>query len=309
MGTSRGRRSTQTRRPKMERELMMSLRDVLKRAEADKIAVGHFNFSDLVAFNAIVAAARDRKLPVMVGVSEGEREFTGVRQAAALVKAIRDEYNYPIFLNADHTHSIAHAEAAAKAGFDEIIFDGSALPFDENIKETKKAIEAIKSINPAILVEGEIGWIGASSAVIDKVPEGVGILTTPEEARQFVDATKVDVLAPAVGNMHGMLESMVHGGVHKQLHIDTITKIKAAVPIFMTLHGGSGTGDEDFKRAIKAGMTIVHVNTELRIAWRRGVEAGLAALPNEVAPYKILAPAVEAVKGVVSSRLELFSSK
>jgi fructose-bisphosphate aldolase, class II len=77
----------------------------------------------------------------------------------------------------------------------------------------------------------------------------------------------------------------------------------------MTLHGGSGTNDDDFKRAIKAGMTIVHVNTEIRIAWRRGVEAGLAALPNEVAPYKILGRAVEAVQKVVSERLELFSSK
>jgi fructose-bisphosphate aldolase class II len=288
---------------------MTSLRDVLKRAEADKVAVGHFNFSDLVAFNAIVAAARERKLPVMVGVSEGEREFTGVPQAAALVKAIRDEYDYPIFLNADHTHSIAKAEVAAKAGFDEIIFDGSALPFEENIVQTKKAIEAIKSINPAILVEGEIGWIGSSSAVMDKIPKGVGVLTTPEEAKHFVDATKVDVLAPAVGNMHGMLESMVHGDVEKRLNIERIGEIKAAAKIFMTLHGGSGTNDEDFKRAIKAGMTIVHVNTELRIAWRRGVEAGLAALPNEVAPYKILGPAVAAVKEVVSSRLALFSSK
>ena len=288
---------------------MISLREVLKRAEADRIAVGHFNFSDLVAFNAIVAAARDLKLPVMVGVSEGEREFTGVQQAAALVKAIRDEYDYPIFLNADHTHSIAKAEVAAKAGFDEIIFDGSALPFEENIVQTKKAIEAIKSINPAILVEGEIGWIGSSSAVMDKIPKGVGILTTPEEAKHFVDATKVDVLAPAVGNMHGMLESMVHGDVEKRLNIERIGEIKAAAKIFMTLHGGSGTNDDDFKRAIKAGMTIVHVNTELRIAWRRGVEAGLAALPNEVAPYKILGPAVESVKEVVSSRLALFSSK
>ena len=205
---------------------MMSLRDVLKRAEVNKVAIGHFNFSDLVAFNAIVAAARDDELPVMVGVSEGEREFTGVQQAAALVRAIREEYNYPIFLNADHTHSIAHAEEAAKAGFDEIIFDGSALSFDENIKQTKKAIEAIKSINPSILVEGEIGWIGASSAVIDKVPEGVGILTTPDEAKQFVDATKVDVLAPAVGNMHGLLKSMVSGEAQKHLNVHASAKSK-----------------------------------------------------------------------------------
>ncbi|MGB8414523.1 MAG: class II fructose-bisphosphate aldolase [Candidatus Binatus sp.] len=288
---------------------MTSLREVLNRAEADKVAVGHFNFSDLVGFNAIVAAARDQRLPVMVGLSEGEREFTGVRQAAALVKAVRDEYDYPIFLNADHTHSIANAEAAAKAGFDEIIFDGSALPFEENIAQTKKAIEAIKSINPAILVEGEIGWIGASSAVLDKIPDGVGVLTTADEAKQFVGATLVDVLSPAVGNMHGMLASMVHGNVRKRLNIERIAEIKAAVRIFMTLHGGSGTNDDDFRRAIKSGMTIVHVNTELRLAWRRGVEAGLAAAPNEVAPYKILGPAVEAVKEVVSSRLGLFSSR
>jgi fructose-bisphosphate aldolase, class II len=294
----------------MEAKLnMTSLREVLMRAEADRVAVGHFNFSELVSFNAIVAAARARNLPVMVGVSEGEREFTGVRQAAALVKAVREEHDYPIFLNADHTHSIANAEAAAKAGFDEIIFDGSAHPLEENIAQTKKAIEAIKSINPAILVEGEIGWIGASSAVIDKVPEGVGVLTTAAEAKQFVDATKVDVLAPAVGNMHGMLASMVHGNVQKRLNIERIAEIKAAVRIFMTLHGGSGTNDDDFKRAIKAGMTIVHVNTEIRLAWRRGVEAGLAAEPNEVAPYKILLPAVEGVKKVVGSRLELFSSR
>lgn len=287
---------------------MKTLREVLEHADRNKVAVGHFNFSDLVAFNAIAAAARELNLPVMVGVSEGEREFTGVRQAAALVKAVREETGQPIFLNADHTHSIAKAEQAAKAGFDEIIFDGSALPFEENIAQTIRAVEAIKSINPAILVEGEIGWIGASSAILDKVPEGVGVLTTPEEARQFVEATKVDVLAPAVGNMHGMLQSMVHGDAQKRLNLARIAEIKSSASIFMTLHGGSGTNDEDFKRAIKAGMTVVHVNTELRIAWRRGIEAGLAAKLNEIAPYKILTPAVEAVKKVVRSRMELFNS-
>ena len=288
---------------------MKTLREFLQQAERDKVAIGHFNFSDLVAFNAIVAAAQDLKLPVMVGVSEGEREFTGVPQAAALVKSVRDAYDFPIFLNADHTHSLAKAEEAAKAGFDEVIFDGSSLSFEENVAQTKKAVEALKSINPGILVEGEIGWIGASSTVMDKVPEGVGTLTTPEEARQFVAATKVDVLAPAVGNMHGLLKSMVSGEVQKRLNIERIAEIKAACGIFMTLHGGSGTNDDDFKRAIKAGMTIVHVNTELRLAWRRGIEAGLAAKPNEFSPYKILPVAVEAVEKVVSSRLKLFSSK
>src|SRR5271163_4512598 len=147
---------------------MKTLIEALEDARRNHVAVGHFNFSDLVAFNAIVASARALKVPVMVGVSEGERAFVGVPQAAALVKCVREEYGLPIFLNADHTHSLAKAEEAAKAGFDEIIFDGSALKFEEDIAQTKKAVEAIKSINPEILVEGEIGWIGASSSVLEK---------------------------------------------------------------------------------------------------------------------------------------------
>jgi fructose-bisphosphate aldolase, class II len=243
----------------------------------------------------------------MVGVSEGERDFVSVRQAAALVRSVREEYGQPIFLNADHTHSIAKAEEAAKAGFDEIIFDGSGLPFEENIAQTRRAVEAIKSINPAILVEGEIGWIGASSEILEKAPEGVGVLTTPEEAKQFIDASRIDVLAPAVGNMHGLLQSMVHGETEKRLDIQRIAQIKAAAGIFMTLHGGSGTRDEDFQQAIKAGMTIVHVNTELRLAWRRGVESVLQAHPGEVAPYKLLSEVVGAVGEVVKKRLRLFN--
>jgi fructose-bisphosphate aldolase class II len=283
------------------------LKDVLLSAERKNVAIGHFNFSDLVAFNAIVQAARHLDLPVMVGVSEGERAFVGVGQAVALVKSIREEYGQPIFLNADHTHSLAKAEEAAKAGFDEIIFDGSGLPFEENIVQTKKAVEAVKSINPNILVEGEIGWIGASSEILEKLPEGVGVLTTPQEAKQFVIDTKIDVLAPAVGNMHGLLQSMVHGETEKRLDIQRIAAIKAEARIFMTLHGGSGTHDQDFQQAIKAGMTIIHVNTELRLAWRRGLESALQTHPAEVAPYKILPTAVQAVKEVVEKRLHLFN--
>src|SRR6516225_607857 len=139
---------------------MRTLHEVLQEAERRKVAVGHFNISDLVALQAVVASAHEQSVPVLVGVSEGERQFMGVRQVAALVKSIRDEYGYPVFLNADHTHSLAKAEEAAKAGFDEVLVDGSTLPFEENAKQTHRAVEAIKSINPSILVEGEVGYIG-----------------------------------------------------------------------------------------------------------------------------------------------------
>src|SRR5215472_3197151 len=156
---------------------MKALREVLQEADHAHVAVGHFNFSDLSALQAIVEAAGELSLPVLVGVSEGEREFMGVRQVAALVKSLRDETGHSIFLNADHTHSLAKAEEAAHLGFDEIIFDASALPLEENVKATRKAIEAIKSISPSTLVEGEIGYIGSSSAVLEKTPEGMSALT------------------------------------------------------------------------------------------------------------------------------------
>lgn len=286
---------------------MKLLREVLAEAQRRGVAVGHFNISDLVALKGIVAAARELGVPVMIGVSEGEREFIGVREVAALIKTIREEYDYPIFLNADHTHTQAGAEAAARAGFDEIIFDGSALPFEENVAKTKSAVEAIRSINPSIVVEGEVGYIGTSSEILENTPKGWGSLTTPQEAKQFVDATAIDVLAPAVGNMHGLLSTMVRGEAQKRLDIGRIREIKQATGIFLTLHGGSGTKDEDFRDAIKAGITIVHINTELRLAWRRGIESGLAKNPHEVAPYKILPAAVEAIKAVALARLRLFN--
>jgi ketose-bisphosphate aldolase len=287
---------------------MEKLRQVLTTAQRERVAVGHFNVSDLTALKAIVATAQGLKLPVIVGVSEGERGFVGVRQIAALIRSYREESEFPIFLNADHTHSLEKAEQAARAGFDEIIFDGSSLPFEKNLEQTKKAVEMIKSINPDCMVEGEIGYIGTSSDVIDKVPEGTGILTTPEEAKEFVTATGVDVLAPAVGNMHGLLQSMVSGKVQKRLDIERIAALRDAAGVFMTLHGGSGTNDDDFKRAIKAGMTIVHVNTEIRLAWRRSMEASLAA-DQSVVPYKLMVPVVAAIEKVVDARMRLFSSK
>jgi ketose-bisphosphate aldolase len=287
---------------------MQNLRNVLEHAQANGVAVGHFNVSDLVTLKAVFASARELNVPVLVGASEGEREFMGVRQIAALVRSLREEFDFPIFLNADHTHSLVKGVEAAKAGFDSVVFDLSALPFEQNVRQTKEAVEALKAINPAILVEGEIGDIGTGSEIHDAAPDLAKGLTNPEEAKQYVASTGVDILAPAVGNMHGMLKSMVRGETRKRLDLDRIAQIKTAASVMLTLHGGSGTDDDDLRKAIAAGINIVHINTELRVAWRRGIEAGLAKLPNDVVPYKILPFSVEAVKQVVTSRLKLFNS-
>jgi ketose-bisphosphate aldolase len=286
---------------------MLGLRNVLEQAQKEGVAVGHFNIGDFVILKAVFASAQELKVPVLVGVSEGERKFLGVRQIAALVRSLREEFDFPIFLNADHTHSLANAIEAAKAGFDSIVFDLSALPIEENVRQTKAAVETLKAINPAILIEGEIGDIGTGSEIHDTAPDLLKGLTSPEEAKKYVDATGVDILAPAVGNMHGMLQSMVQGKTKKRLDLTRITQIKGATGVLITLHGGSGTDDEDFRKAIAAGINIVHINTELRVAWRRGLEDGLAKQPQEVVPYKILPAPFEAVKQVATSRLKLFN--
>jgi fructose-bisphosphate aldolase, class II len=288
---------------------MHALQQILQRAQKNGIALGHFNISDFVQLKAVFSAAQKLEVPVLVGASEGEREFFGVRQIAALVRSLREQFDYPIFLNADHTHSLEGAIEAAKAGFDAIVFDRSALPFEENVRQTRKAVDALKAINPAILVEGEIGDIGTGSEIHEEAPHIANKLTSPVEAKQFVEATGIDVLAPAVGNMHGMLQSMVQGDTKKRLDIARIAEIKAAAQVPLTLHGGSGTDDEDLRKAIAAGINIIHINTELRVAWRRGLEEGLARQPHQVVPYKILPFAVDAVKQVVSSRLQLFNSQ
>jgi fructose-bisphosphate aldolase class II len=288
---------------------MDRLRDVLTRVETEGAALGHFNVSDLVILKAVVAAAGQIGVPVLVGASEGERDFFGVRQLAAVVNSLREETDAPIFLNADHTHSLTKAVEAAKAGFDEIIVDFSALPFEQNVLKTKEALEAIKAINPAILVEGEIGDIGTGSEIHEKARSEVKQLTTPEEAREFVQSTGIDVLAPAVGNMHGMVESMVEGKTKKHLDVERIAQIKKATQVFLTLHGGSGTNDDDFRKAIAAGINIIHISTELRVAWRKSLEGSLAADRNEVVPYKILRPVVDSVAEVVGSHLKLFNEK
>src|SRR4029078_2234110 len=214
------------------------LRDVLKQAEENRVAIGHFNVADLVLLKAVFAAAQELKVPVIIGVSEGEREFMGVRQVAALVRSLREEFDFPIFLNADHTHSLAKAVEAARVGFDAIVFDASALPFEQNVRKTREAVEALKAINPAILVEGEIGEIGTGSEIHEKAPDLSRGLTSPAEAKQFVESTGVDILAPAVGNMHGMLKSMVQGQTRKRLDIERIAQIKSAARVPLTLHGG-----------------------------------------------------------------------
>ena len=283
---------------------MKSLREYIDEAREKGVAIGHFNISNLEALRGIFNAAHDKGLPIIIGVSEGERDFVGVKQVAALVKSLRDEHQYPIFLNADHTYSFERVKEAVDAGFDSVIFDGTKLSLEENIRITKQCVEYAHRKDPDILIEGELGYIGASSKILDEIPDGV-VKTDPEEAKKFVVATGIDMLAPAVGNIHGMLQS----GIDPALDIALIKKISSAVGIPLVLHGASGNSSADIKSAIASGVSVVHINTEIRVAYRDAVRDFLRENPGEVAPYKFLKPGVEAVQKVVAEKLRFFNEQ
>ncbi len=286
---------------------MLKLKESIQKAEDAHIAIGHFNFSNLAALNGMFSAAKELNVPIIAGTSEGEREYVGVRESVALVKSLREEFDYPIFLNADHTYSIEKIKEAVSAGYDAVIFDGAKLPYEENLRKTKEAVIEAKNINPDIIVEAELGYIGTSSKLLDEVPEGAsvdsGTLTTPEHAEYFVKETGIDLFAPAVGNLHGMLKH----AKNPHLDIERIKNIREKAGIPLVLHGGSGISDDDFREAIKAGISVIHINTEIRIAFKEGLVKELHDHPDEIAPYKYLKMPKEALKEVVKDRLKLFN--
>jgi fructose-bisphosphate aldolase class II len=281
---------------------MKTLREYVKEAEEKKIAIGHFNISNLEGLHGVYQAAKKLNVPVIIGLSEGEEDFVGRDEAIAMIKTIREKENFPIFLNADHHYSFERVKLAIDAGFDSVIFDGAKLNFDENVKITKQCIEYARSVNPEIIIEAEIGYIGSGSNIKESIPEGAGLMTKPDEAKRFVEITGVDMLAPSVGNIHGIIK-----GGNPHIDAELVKEIRKEAGVPLVLHGGSGISDPDFIKGIRAGISIIHISTELRLAYDEALKKSLADNPGETTPYKILQPAVEAMEKVAEARLKLFN--
>ncbi len=270
-------------------------------AEEKGVAIGHFNVSDSEGFNAVVEGAKELGLPVIIGVSEKERSFLGVAEIRALVQVMKDK-GLPVFLNADHTYSVEASKEAVDNKFDAVIIDGAEKPFSENVMMTKEVVTYAREKYPEMLVEGELGFIGSGSVLRDEIPDGVSVetQTTVEDARRFVEETMVDLFAPSVGNIHGLIKSG-----EPKLNIKRIKEIAKEVNVPLVLHGASGNTDEEVMEAIDAGIRIVHINTELRQAYKKGIEMGLST--DELAPYKFMAEGVEEMKKLVIKKLKVFN--
>jgi len=288
----------------------------LSEAKKGMYAIGHFNFATEDMLRGIIEASRDAGAPaVMVGTSEGEAGFFGIKEAVALVKTIKEDLNYPIFLNADHFKSFEKCKEAIDAGYDSVIADGSKLPNDQNITLAKQVVNyarlasakrsEVGSINPDISVEGELGYLKGASEVQAKIEISPADYTKPEEVADFVARTGIDRMAVVFGNIHGIVTDQ-----EEKLDIAHFLKIITAEPKpYYVLHGASGLKDEDITAAIQAGIVNVHFNTELRVAYRDAIDKTFHEKPNETTPYKYLAPAVEEVKKVVVQKIKLFMGK
>ncbi len=284
----------------------MVLNDYLKQAKESHYAIGHFNFATEDVLKGIVEASRDAGAPaVMVGTSEGEAGFVGMKEAVALVGALRADLEFPVFLNADHFKSFEKCKEAIDTGYDSIIIDASKLPNEENIALTKQVVDYCRSVNPDISVEGELGYLKGSSEVQTKIEISSADYSKPEEVADFVSRTGVDRMAVVFGNIHGIVTDQ-----EEKLDIGHFSRIVTAEPRpYYVLHGASGLKDEDVVASIRAGVVNVHFNTELRVAYRNEIDKQFHAHPNETTPYKYLGPAVDEVKKLVAAKIRLFMGK
>ncbi len=282
--------------------MLVSSRELYRKAKAGKYAIGAFNTSMLEVSWAIIMAAQELKAPVIIETSEGEIDFLTPEISVAEVKTLADQVDIPVVLHVDHGKRFEVVEKAVRAGYTSVHVDGSSLPYAENAELTKRVVKLAHSQGD-ILVEGEVGHItGASEAHDQEIRISRDTLTVPGEARRFVEETGIDVLAVAIGNIHGVYKNP------PTLDFPRLEEIGSVVRTYFSLHGGSGIPEKQIKKAISLGVTKINVSTELRLAFHHGLAKEFAEHPDNVVPYKFLPSAREAVKKVVETKIRMFGS-
>ena len=285
---------------------MKNLKYYLKKAQKNKYAIGQFNFSTLEQMRGIFMAAQKLKSPVILGTSHGESEYLGIKEIVALVEISKVKYKVPAFLNLDHAKNLIHIKEAIDYGYSAVHFDGSKLSLEENIKYAKKVVRYAHK--KGVLVEGEVGAISTESSKIYKKEFKIREkdLTNPEEAGRFVKETGVDSLAIGIGTFHGI-------EIHKKnprIRLERLKEIKKRVgDTFLVLHGGSGTRNDDIKKAIKLGIVKININTELRIAYTYALRNNFKKKTEETTPYKYLPQTIKAVQKKVEGKIKLFNPR
>lgn len=285
--------------------MLYSSFDLFTKARAGHYAIGAFNTSNVDVMKAIVSAAQKMKSPVIVETSTGERDFAGADVLVGALQEMSEQVDIPIVLHMDHGKSLESIQQVINAGYTSVHFDGSSLPYEENVAMTAQAVELTKGRD--ISVEGEIERIKGGSYYHQEGEEQQEDLTPeytdPQRAQDFVSRTGIDCLAVSIGNIHGVYPTP------PTLNLQLLAELNSTVDCFMSLHGGSGITEQDIRGAVQNGIVKVNVNTELRQAYIGGLREELAENPQEVVPYKILPEVMERVEQVVMEKIRLFGSE
>jgi fructose-bisphosphate aldolase, class II len=282
-------------------------RQLWQRSKDEKFAVGAFNVDNQETLIAVAKAAQAKNAPVLVEVSQGEVEAIGLTNLRCLVDNYKAEYDIEMYINLDHSPSVAAAKAGIDAGFEFIHIDLSQAKKDASDEEimaaTREVVEYAKTTGA--LVESEPHYFGGSSNVhaedidYDEIRK---TFSTPDGSKAFVEATGIDTFAAAIGNLHGKYP------VPKQLDIDLLRQIRSSVDCAISLHGGSDTPAHYFEQAVKVGVSKVNINSDMRFAFRQALEKTLADNPKEYAVVKLMPPVIEAVQKVVEDKIDMFNS-
>jgi fructose-bisphosphate aldolase class II len=279
----------------------------MQRARSEHFALGAFNLDNQETLIAVAKAAQAKNAPVLVEVSKGEVDALGLDNVRDLVENYKAQYNLEMYINLDHSPSVADAIAGIEAGFEFIHIDVSQAKHDatdqEIIDATKQVVQAAKLTGA--LVESEPHYFGGSSNVHEEqinYEEIKKTFSTPEGAKAFVDATGIDTFAAAIGNLHGLYP------VPKTLDLELLARVRAAIDCNISLHGGSGTPGHYFIEAVKIGVTKVNINSDMRKAYRDTLEKALADNKTEYAVVKLMGSVIDAVQAVVESKIDTFNS-
>ena len=272
--------------------MLVNLNDVLKDAQKNAYAVGLFNATDTDMLQAIIEAAEELRSPVILGTAEVLLPFADLELMAPAYINMAKNASVPVVVHYDHGLTLQRCIQALKLGFSSIMFDGSAKPYDQNIKETKEIVKIAHTFGAS--VEGEIGHVGLADS-----NSGASPYTTVEEAQDYMAATGVDALAIAIGTAHGKyLKKPV-------LDINRLREIRAAIDTPLVLHGGSGLSDDDFRSCVKNGIAKVNIFTDLltagEIATREALNCGVNSLETRNVKVAV-------IKEAVKNKIKLFGS-
>jgi fructose-bisphosphate aldolase class II len=283
--------------------MLVSATEMLKKAKAGHYAVGQININNLEWTKAVILTAQELNSPVILGVSEGAGKYMGgYKTIVGMVNGMLEELNIsvPVALHLDHGSYDGCIECI-EAGFSSVMFDGSHYSIEENIEKTKALVKLVKEKNMSI--EAEVGSIGGEEDGV----VGKGELADPMECKMIADLG-IDFLAAGIGNIHGQYPDNWEG-----LCFETLDKIQQQTgDMPLVLHGGTGIPEEQIKKAIDLGVAKINVNTECQLtfaaATRKYFEEGKDLVGKGFDPRKIMAPGIEAIKGTVKEKMELFGS-